>query len=163
METTKSKPDRYKDQYTRSLIEASLDPMVTISADGKITDVNEASIKATGVSREELVNTDFSNYFTDPKKAQEGYLQVFEKGFVADYPLTIKHKNGRITDVSYNASVYRDDKGIVLGIFAAARVVTNQKWVMELRRANKELAFQNEVKEKRAAELIVANKELAFQ
>ena len=29
--------------------------------------------------------------------------------------------------------------------------------------ANKELAFQNDEKEKRAAELIVANKELAFQ
>jgi light-regulated signal transduction histidine kinase (bacteriophytochrome) len=33
----------------------------------------------------------------------------------------------------------------------------------ELINANKELAFQNEEKEKRAAELIIANKELAFQ
>ena len=161
METTKSKPDR--DQYARSLIEASLDPLVTISAEGKITDVNESLIKVTGISREELINTNFSNYFTEPKKAQEGYLQAFEKGFVADYPLTIKHKNGNLTDVSYNASVYKDDKGNVLGIFAAARDVTNQKWVIELRKANKELASQNEVKEKRAAELIIANKELAFQ
>ncbi|MDO9511930.1 MAG: PAS domain S-box protein [Bacteroidales bacterium] len=150
-------------QYARSLIEASLDPLVTISAEGKITDVNEASIKVTGISREELINTDFSSYFTDPKKAQEGYLQVFEKGFVADYPLTIKHKNGNLTDVSYNASVYKDDKGNVLGVFAAARDVTNQKWVIELRKANKELAFQNEVKEKRAAEFVIANKELIFQ
>jgi PAS domain S-box-containing protein len=156
-------PDIYRDQYTRSLIEASLDPLVTISAEGKITDVNEASIKVTGISREELINTDFSNYFTDPKKAQEGYLQVFEKGFVADYPLTIKHTNGNLTDVSYNASVYKDAKGNVLGVFAAARDVTNQKWVIELRKANKELANQNKTKEKREAELIIANKELAFQ
>ena len=35
--------------YARSLIEASLDPLVTISPQGKITDVNEASIKATGI------------------------------------------------------------------------------------------------------------------
>lgn len=147
-------------QYARSLIEASLDPLVTISADGKITDVNEASIKVTGVEREKLIDTDFSNYFTEPKKAQEGYLQVFEKGFVADYPLTIKHKNGNLTDVLYNASVYKDDKGNVLGVFAAARDVTEQKWAKDLRIANKELAFQNEEKEKRAAELILANKEL---
>jgi len=33
--------------YTRSLIEASLDPMVAISPEGKITDVNEALVKAT--------------------------------------------------------------------------------------------------------------------
>jgi PAS domain S-box-containing protein len=42
-------------QYARSLIEASLDPLVTISADGKITDVNEATIKVTGVSRLMLI------------------------------------------------------------------------------------------------------------
>ena len=150
-------------QYARSLIEASLDPLVTISAEGKIMDVNEASIKVTGIPRKSLINTDFSSYFTDPKKAQEGYLQVFEKGFVADYPLTIKHKNGNLTDVSYNASVYKDDKGNVLGVFAAARDVTNQKWVIELRKANKELIFQNEEKEKRAAEFVIANKELIFQ
>src|SRR3972149_3174626 len=113
--------------YTRSLIEASLDPFVTISLEGKITDVNMASIKVTGITRKNLINTNFSDYFTDPIKAQEGYLQVFNKGFVVDYPLTIKHKNGNLTDVSYNASVYKDDKGNVLGVFAAARDVTEQK------------------------------------
>ena len=150
-------------QYARSLIEASLDPLVTISAEGKITDVNEASIKVTGFAREKLVNTDFSNYFTEPVKAREGYLQVFKEGFVSDYPLTIKHKNGKLTDVLYNASVYKDAKGNVLGVFAAARDVTEQKWAIDLKIANKELVFQNEEKEKRAEELIIANKELAFQ
>lgn len=116
-------------QYSRSLIEASLDPLVTINIDGKITDVNEASIKVTGVSRDELIGTDFSNYFTESKKAKEGYLQVFNKGFVADYPLTIIHKNGMLTDVLYNASVYKDEKGNVLGVFAAARDVTKQKLI----------------------------------
>lgn len=114
-------------QYARSLIEASLDPLVTINVEGKITDVNEASIKVTGISREKLIGTDFSSYFTEPEKAQEGYRQVFEKSFVADYPLTIKHQNGKLTDVLYNASVYKDDKGDVIGVFAAARDVTEQK------------------------------------
>ncbi|MFC2111241.1 PAS domain S-box protein, partial [Bacteroidota bacterium] len=150
-------------QYARSLIEASLDPLVTISAEGKITDVNEASIKATGIPRKKLIGTDFSNYFTEPQKAREGYLQVFDKGFVANYPLTIKHKNGDLTDVLYNASVYKDDKGNVLGVFAAARDVTEQKWAIALRKANKELTKQNKGIEKRAAELIVANKKLVFQ
>src|SRR2546427_108621 len=115
---------RQASQYARSLIEASLDPLVTISPDGKITDVNEATIKVTGVPRERLVGSDFSNYFTEPEKAREGYQQVFAKGFVTDYPLTIRHKNGRLTDVLYNASVYKDVRGNVLGVFAAARDVT---------------------------------------
>lgn len=134
-------------QYARSLIEASLDPLVTISAEGKITDVNEATIKVTGVPREELIGTDFSNYFTEPEKAREGYQQVFAKGSVTDYPLTIRHRNRRLNEVLYNASVYKDARGEVLGVFAAARDVTAQK------KAEAEIAEQRSKELDRLAEL----------
>ena len=114
-------------QYARSLIEASLDPLVTISLEGKITDVNDATVKVTGVTRDKLIGTDFSNYFTKPDDARKGYERVFNKGFVTDYPLSIRHASGQITDVLYNASVYKDDKGNVLGVFAAARDATQVK------------------------------------
>ena len=114
-------------QYARSLIEASLDPLVTISPEGKITDVNDATVKVTGVTRDKLIGTDFSNYFTEPDNARDGYERVFNKGFVTDYPLSIRHASGQITDVLYNASVYKDDKGNVLGVFAAARDATQVK------------------------------------
>ncbi len=113
--------------YTRSLIEASLDPLVTISANGKITDVNKATEEATGFSRSELIGTDFAAYFTEPKKAHTGYQQVFSQGFVRDYPLTIRHRAGHQIDVLYNASVYRNEAGEVLGVFAAARDITERK------------------------------------
>jgi len=114
-------------QYARSLLEASLDPLVTISPDGKITDVNEGWIKVTGVARPELIGTDFSDYFTEPAKAREGYQQVFALGSVIDYPLTIRHRDGRLTDVLYNASLYKDSGGTVLGVVAAARDITERK------------------------------------
>lgn len=122
-------------EYARSLIEAAVDPMVTISPEGKITDVNEATVKVTGVSREALIGTDFSDYFTEPAKARDGYQQVFLQGYVTDYPLTIRHKNGELTDVLYNASVYKDTAGQVLGVFAAARDVTAQKQAAEYARS----------------------------
>lgn len=117
--------------YARTLIEASLDPLVTISADGTITDVNEASVRVTGVPREQMIGTDFSVYFTDPEKAREGYLRVFSDGVVHDYPLVIRHVNGTITDVLYNATIYRDEQGDVKGVFAAARDVTDRNRVVE--------------------------------
>jgi PAS domain S-box-containing protein len=149
-------------QYARSLIEASLDPLVTISPEGKITDVNEASVKVTGVPRLKLIGTDFSDYFTEPQKASKGYKRVFEKEYVSDYPLTIRHKNGKLTDVLYNASLYKDEKGNVLGVFAAARDVTAKK-AKELIIANKKLVLQNKEKEKQASVLEIANAELKFQ
>jgi PAS domain S-box-containing protein len=126
---------RASSAYARSLIEASLDPLVTISSQGKITDVNEASVQATGVSREQLIGTDFSDYFTEPEKARAGYVKAFSEGFVRDYPLAIRHVSGRITHVLYNASVFRDDKGNVLGVFAAARDVTAQKQASQYARS----------------------------
>ena len=113
--------------YSRSLIEASLDPLVTISKEGKITDVNKATEDVTGCSREELIGSDFSDYFTDPKEARAGYQKVFSEGLVKDYPLAIRHKSGMITDVLYNASIYRNLQGEVQGVFAAARDITAQK------------------------------------
>lgn len=110
--------------YVRSLFEAGLDPLVTIGADGKINDVNEATVRVTGIPREELIGTDFSHYFTEPDTAHDGYLRVFEQGSVTDYPLTIRHRDGTLTEVSYNATVYRDAAGKALGVFAAARDVT---------------------------------------
>ncbi len=113
--------------YARSLIEASLDPLVTINAKGRITDVNTATEEVTGYSRDELIGSDFSDYFTEPDNARAGYQQVFTKGFVRDYPLVIRGTHGRLIDVLYNATVYHDEAGEVQGVFAAARDITDRK------------------------------------
>ncbi len=123
METTKQQ----QSEYARSLIEASLDPLVTISPEGKITDMNEATVNITGIEREKLIGSDFFDYFTEPQKAREVYQEVFAKGSVADSPLTLRHKEGKLTDVLFNGSVYKDDGGNVLGVVIVARDVTAQK------------------------------------
>ena len=104
-------------------------------------------MKVTGVSRDKLIGTDFSDYFTEPENARKGYEQVLLNGFVTDYPLTVRHRDGRLTYVLYNASVYRDVQGNVLGVFAAARDVTSQK------EAEAKIAEQRAREEERAREL----------
>lgn len=112
--------------YNRSLIEASLDPLVTIDLDGIISDVNSATELVTEYSRTELIGTDFSGYFTQPERVRAGHRLVFEKGFIRDYPLEMRHKSGHSTPVLYNASLYKDETGKTLGIFAAARDITEK-------------------------------------
>jgi PAS domain S-box-containing protein len=136
--------------YARSLIEASLDPLVTINAEGKITDCNQATEKVTGLMREALIGSDFSNYFSEPEKARLGYQQVFNQGFVTDYPLAIRNISGALTDVLYNATVYKAVDGTVLGVFAAARDVTERK------KAEQELILYRDHLEELVAEQTVS-------
>jgi PAS domain S-box-containing protein len=118
--------------YARSLIEATLDPLVTIGPDGKITDVNAATEAVTGHPRSALIGKEFLNFFTNPERARAGYEQVFREGMVRDYALEIRHRDGRVTPVLYNATVYRNEAGKVIGVFAAARDVTELKRAEEV-------------------------------
>jgi PAS domain S-box-containing protein len=117
--------NQQESQYARSLIEASLDPLVTLNTEGKIMDMNEATARITGKTREALTGSDFFDYFTESQKAREVYQEVFAKGFVKNYPLTII--DGSLTPVLFNGSVYKDDQGNVLGAVIVARDITEQR------------------------------------
>jgi PAS domain S-box-containing protein len=114
-------------RYSLSLLEASLDPLVTINTEGKITDLNEATVKITGISREKLKGSNFFDYFTEPNSARQVYEKVFSKGTLTNFPLTLRHKDGKLTDVLFNGSVYKDENGKVIGVVVVARDITDQK------------------------------------
>lgn len=150
--------------YNRGLIEASIDPLVTIGHDGKITDVNRSTETVTGHTRAELIGTDFSDYFTDPEKARQGYLKVFSDGQVHDYELSIRHKDGNVTPVLYNAAIYRDENAKVIGVFAAARDITIQKAAeAALISLNEELLKNSEILRQANAELEAQKSELGLK
>ncbi len=116
--------------YNRSLLEASLDPLMVIGISGKIADVNEAAEKITGKSRAELIGFDFSGCFTDPAKANAGFREVLSNGQVRDLRLTIRHVTDGVTDVLFNASVVRNEAGELQGVFGAARECTSHSGVI---------------------------------
>lgn len=149
---------RQMNAYHRSLLEASLDPLVTIGSAGFITDVNEAVVAVTGRKRDELIGSDFADCFVDPGRARAGLEQAFREDAVRDYPLAIRHRDGHVTDVLYNASTYRDAEGRVAGVFAAARDIG------ALRRAEEEIREVNADLERRVdertRELTATNRDL---
>jgi PAS domain S-box-containing protein len=117
--------------YSRSLIEASVDALVAVDRDLIIIDVNEQMVKVTGYRREELVGSLFPDYFTDPGRAADGVRQTLAEGVVTNYELTLRSRHGRLLQVSFNASVFRDVEGGVRGVFASARDITEQNRLQE--------------------------------
>ena len=128
--------------YTRSLIEASIDPMMTTDASGVITDVNQQMEALTAQTRAELIGTPFRDYVTEPERADEGIERMLSDGNVRDFELAMRDQDGRETPVSYNATTFADREGTVQGVFAVARDITERK------RAEEELAHMTSVLER---------------
>lgn len=99
--------------YTRMMLETSLDPEIITGPDGLISYVNEAAVMITGVPHEKIVKSHFRNYFTDPHNAENAYREALVKGSVKNYNLAMKNVSGKITDVLYNITVYKDESGSV--------------------------------------------------
>jgi PAS domain S-box-containing protein len=113
--------------YTRSLIEANIDALMMTTPLGIISDVNQQMIALSGCSREALVGVPCRNFFTEPGRADIAIERVLTEDRVSDFELTVRARNGAETMVSYNAAVFRDREGVVQGVFAAARDVTERK------------------------------------
>ena len=120
---------RLRDQqfYTRSLIESNIDALITTDPSGIITDVNKQMEALTGSTRDELIGAPFKGYFTDPDRAEAGIKLVLSEKKVTDYELTACARDGKRTDVSYNATTFYDRDRTLQGVFASARDVTERK------------------------------------
>src|SRR5205823_4441353 len=140
---------RLRDQhfYTRSLVESSIDALMTTDLRGIITDVNKQMEALTGCTRDELIGAPFKNYFTDAARAEAGIKRVLTEGRVTNYELTARARNGTLTVVSYNATTFHDRERVLQGVFAAARDVTELKlFEQRLQQKNVELEEASRMK-----------------
>jgi PAS domain S-box-containing protein len=120
---------RLRDQhfYTRSLIESNIDALMTTDPRGIITDINKQAEALTGCTRDELIGAPFKKYFTDPERAEAGINRVLLDGKITNYELTARAWDGKLTEVSYNATTFHDRDRVLQGVFASARDVTELK------------------------------------
>jgi PAS domain S-box-containing protein len=133
---------RLRDQqfYTRSLIESSIDALITTDPAGIITDVNRQTEILTGCTRDELIGAPFRDLFTDRERAETGIKRVLSGNKVTEYELMARSRDGTETAVSYNAVTFRDRNRQLQGVFAAVRDVTERKrFVRALEENNVEL------------------------
>ncbi|MEO7189864.1 MAG: response regulator [Vicinamibacterales bacterium] len=148
-EERKKLDQRLRDQhfYTRSLIESNIDALMATDPRGIITDVNKQTEALTGCTRDELIGAPFGNCFTDPVRAEAGIHRVLTEGRVTNYELTARARDGTLTHVSYNATIFHDRDRRLQGVFAAARDVTDlRRFEQALRQKNVELEAASRMK-----------------
>jgi PAS domain S-box-containing protein len=146
--------------YSRGLIEASLDGLITVDPMLSITDVNDSMCRMSSYSREELIGTPFPGYFKDFKRAAEGVRLTLDRGALTNYELTLLTKHGGESLVSFNAAIFKDQTGAVRGIFASARDITEQAQLQNL--LSEERAYNRGLIEASVDGLVTVDEEMTI-
>ena len=122
----------------RELFEQSRDAIYMTTRDGKIVETNQANIELLGYSRDELIGLDVMNIYYNPTDRKKFQTQIERKGFVADYELKLKKKDGAVIDCIVTATLRRDKDGTILGYQGIIRDITEHK------QAEEEILIANE-------------------
>jgi len=84
-------------RYHRTLIEAHIDPLITIERDLKISDVNKATEICIGHPHEIIIGTSFSSWFVEQNLMEEVCMKVLtQTSQIHEFPLNLKTNNGII-------------------------------------------------------------------
>jgi two-component system, sensor histidine kinase and response regulator len=145
--------------YTRGLIESSVDAMVVVDRDLRITDGNEQLAKLTEVPKKILIGSRFDSYFTAPERAAAAIRKALEDGSVTNYDLVLRAASGREILVSFNASFF-SRAGAISGIFGVARDVTEPRTIQ--RKLAEEQQYSRSLVESSPDALLVINSELVL-
>jgi PAS domain S-box-containing protein len=120
----------------RTLFDNSRDGIFVTTREGEFVDVNPAWLRIFGMTRPDLPQAKAADFYVDPAD-RAGLLQaVDERGFVEDYPLEMRCKDGAPIFVLVSAAPWKDDHSDQRGIQGSVRDVTEQ------RRVERELAEQ---------------------
>jgi PAS domain S-box-containing protein len=111
--------------YTRHLIESSLDFQMTLDKDGIIMDVNEAFEKIVGKGREDLMGASIYEYL--PKEeTKKAIAEIFEREKVRNIELTFNIPGKETLLCNFSGSVFTTPEE-VLGIYVTGRDITERK------------------------------------
>ena len=168
--------EKTADKPYRLLIEKMHEGAVTLNKDGSILYCNSSFAKMVNLPLQKITGTKIEKYMDDPFKGHfaewlksGGVSALIEEG-------TLKANEGKMIPALITVNALTLDELFVLSIIITDLTIQNENQERlksrtkqleekngQLENANKELAYQNEEKEKRAAELAIANKELAYQ
>jgi PAS domain S-box-containing protein len=124
----KSTADKLKNaqKYSQSLIESSLDMIISTDQSGNIVEFNMAAQKAFGYSPDEIIGKPTGILYSDRKVGLMIKERLRQNGQFSDEIVSIT-KDGRQFPVFISASLLKDSEGIIIGSMGVSRDITNQK------------------------------------
>jgi PAS domain S-box-containing protein len=131
---------RESERKYRTLFEESKDVVFFSTFDGRFIDINLAGVELFGYSsKEELRQVDIArDLYVDPKERDEFRRAIARNGYIKDYEIRLKRKDGEHIICLMTATAMRDDSGSTVAYRGILRDVTSERKLGEqLRHAQK--------------------------
>lgn len=123
--------------YLEGVLMSSADTIMTTDLDGRIVEFNPAAENLLGYSAEEVQGKHVGEIWVDPLERERILKEVTATGGISNYQTQLKHKSGKIVEISLTLSVLKDGEGRILGTVGVSKDVGKEKAIMrELERLN---------------------------
>ncbi len=125
----KEKMLRRSEEKYRTIFESFYDVCYRTDRDGKIIDISPSIYTQAGYQPNEVIGRPVTVFFVEPAARDVFVQKIKETGWINDYELKLKSKDGRLIDTSVSARIVLDDNNIPVGIEGALRNITERKHV----------------------------------
>jgi len=165
--------EKTTDKIFRTLIEQMNEGAVTLNKDGTILYCNSCFSKMVDLPLQKVIGAPFRTFIEDSSKKH--FESLFKQGWEVNSQneICINTTGGKVKSVLMSANTLSVDNTFTLSVILTDLTIQNknqgelkvkarqlERNNIDLENANKELAFQNNEKEKHAAELSRANNDL---
>ena len=131
----------------RRMFDDSKDMGYISGPDGRLVDVNQAGVELFGyASREEMRGVYARDTFLNPEDQGRLIDEVMKEGFVKDFEVKLKRKDGTLIDALISTNARRDDLGKIIHYEGIIKDISDRKRVEEeLVQTSRELEALNEM------------------
>jgi two-component system cell cycle sensor histidine kinase/response regulator CckA len=152
---------RESEKRYRALFEGSRDAIYITVREGEIVDANQSMIDLFGYSREEIIGLNARKTYVYPEDRKKFQQEIEHKGYVRDYEIKLRKKDGTEMVCLLTATVRRANDGNIVGYQGILRDITEHKQVLNELHTEKQ-RFQT-LSENAPFGMVMIDKEGAFR
>ncbi len=113
-------------KFTRNIIESSIDMIIAVDKENRVTEFNKAAVYQFGYTLDEILGEDVSILYATPKEHARVHDSVTKKGIFTGEILN-KKKGGETFLSLLSSSIIKDPKGGSQGSMGVSRDITERK------------------------------------
>lgn len=115
-----------------SLFEQSRDAIYITSRDGHFADFNKATLEIFGYEQDEMKKLNVRDIYLNPFERVKFKKEIEDKGYVRDFELKLRRKDGTKIDCMITASLWYSNEGKLMGYQGTIRDITQKRRGEEL-------------------------------